>query len=1210
MDVQATAPPEIVQAEMQPSVDALRRLLAAREALVQLFEAQPKLTEADGQAVRQLIAALRDFWAAPGTSGNDTRSDTLGHLLAAVMKEEATLRRRDGTLSDEAAALAARAVASEPMPTGIHLRELMLAEAAHAGSLIVVDDNTPDLALLFTTHGGWEAFDSLERLLDTTRRRLLESVDTADGTGLDNDRFAEAKATGGVGSREITGPLFTTMARRMIDVQSDRIALAADDYSLDNADPDAAKHLGDRVRYELAPAVMLDVDTIDRLREARLIEATLASRLAKVPGTVRAAWYEARDTYNDALASAATLRMATGTQPLPTLREFASRELSARLESLGIDEAPEAITIEAARVKVLPEPLEFLDPLPGSTTARQVPLIDFACQNIGRFSLDMLRAVDAQGAPLGNALGHAVIRDMVRDLDLANRYQAHVDERLRTGSAGALARKLAMVVQAAQMRLEAAEARLSYYLPGEPRSFIDDRDERGFHWVEAVLDNASGERRVDGHSIAVSQLTYQQAPVDGILVFAARAPASAPRMVMYTPGAPDGLTFREFESRQDAAKHFLYHPAFREYLLDRLPAEFATVSSNGVTRKFAGDRLAHWVLGTSGDTAYTLTAEPFEEREVRGDVFAVAHDTTVERYRRDARFLGRSTADADGDAWFGHVQDRLSKGMGSHLVTTALTDVPASLGRMMEASWRFYDHVKAGDTGQAFLAFTDGYVSALAVVVPPYVGGRAISAAIVGSHAAARGVATTNIRLAPPRVRFDDRYAAKGVRQPGKPDQDGILRAPGQAYIKQDGTLYLVRHDADYSLWRLVPRRGPSDPRFTGPLIERVDGRWVHANAGLRGGMRRIRDRLNRLAVRNDALPPVADAPIGLPLPDAPMPDAPRPMILPAVMEPMRAEITAALADNPSASAMVRTDGTHLKILVPPRSALIVDPHLHPDLAALSAHQRRVFLHELDTRFPLHAERAEVLNARGWSQRNGRRLPSPPSSPGGVHDLDIQSPDISSSGGGEPLSPLPALTPHQQARWDEALATARNTPRVRPRSSALPASSMETQTLQATELVPADEWPSHVWYFSERNFQVETWPGYQRRGITLGASPWLDAAEGIRTYPVSVLPPETPAARLAEALGTSPIQQGALRDPLAYALHFDLGRFREPWQPAGRNHFVRTPDVDFELRRRRLPNGEFQYELQSSRPVRIPSTHIVNVGRRGERPSPLVNLRR
>lgn len=1196
MDVQPTTSQEVVQPENQAAVDALRRLAITRDAFRRMLDAQPSLNEANLASAQELVDALPRFWGLPETAGGESRSATLGRYLAALMKDDATLRGFDGTLRDDAVRLALQIVGAvdAPLPSGVHARELLLGGAAHAGSLVSFDDNHPGLALLFTAHGGWEAFDSLDRLLESTRRRLLEAVDVADGTGLEPDEFADAKVQGDIGSRDITGAIFVTLANRMVDVQARRVALVVDDFTLDIDVPGAGRDLGDRLREELSPAALLDIDTIAELREARLIEATIKDRLADVPANVRAAWYEARDTYNDALAGTSMLRMATDMRPPLTLRAFASRELAARLASLGIDESPEAIAVDITPGRSLPEPLGFLDPVPGAGgPVRRIPLIDLACQNIGRFSLQTLHATDASGASMDDRLGHAAIRGMVRDLDIGNRYHAHVEERLHRGAVGALARKLAMTVQGARMRMQAAEARLSYYLRGEPRSFIDDRDERGFHWVEAALDAPSGERRVQTHQIDVSQVTYRQVAVDGILVFGSRTPESAPRVVMYTPDAPDGLTFREFADRQDAARRFLYHPAFREYLLDRLPAEFARVLPNGASREFAGDHLAQWVLGSSTDTAYTRTAERFDERRISGDFLAALHDAGVEKQRRDALFLTRSTAEADKDSLFGYLQGRFSVAPVASLATIALTEIPASFSRMMQASWRLYDHVKAGDTGQAVVAFADGYVNALNLVVPPLAGGRHVASAIVRSRAAPRGMASTGVRFAPPAIRFEERYAVNRLRKPGKPDHEGIHRAGGQTYIEQDKTFFLVKLDADYGLWRLAPARGATDTRFTGPLIERVDGNWVYAHdVGLRGGMRRLRERFNRLVVRNGAAP-VAAAPdpavVQVPLPE-PAPD----IVLPNVMEPHRAEILAVLADNPSVRPMIRADGSSLQFIVRTRSAMIIDPHLHPDIAGLSAHQRRVFLHELDTRFPLVAERMEVLHARGWAGPDGYG-PSPVGSPGATSAGDIQSSVISSSAG-ETASPLPALSSSQQQRWDAALAVARSSSR-RP---ALSPGEMAIETLRATEVVPLAEWPDRIWYFSERRFEPRYLRQLLREGIALDAPPgWSGQPESLRSYPVTTLPPEVPGARLADVLGTSPGQQAGQRDPLGYWVQIDLTSARAPRQPGAHEPPPWWRGV--EMRRRVLPHGEYQYTLQSRWHLSIPTTDIAGVGRRGER---------
>ncbi|WP_156165887.1 hypothetical protein [Luteibacter rhizovicinus] len=314
------------------------------------------------------------------------------------------------------------------------------------------------------------------------------------------------------------------------------------------------------------------------------------------------------------------------------------------------------------------------------------------------------------------------------------------------------------------------------------------------------------------------------------------------------------------------------------------------------------------------------------------------------------------------------------------------------------------------------------------------------------------------------------------------------------------------------------------------------------------------------------------------------------------------------LNDNPSAAAFLRSDGSHLKFIVRRRSALIQDTHLHPDLAELSAHQRRIFLHELDTQFPLRAERAEVLDIGGWSQPGGRRVPSRPASPGPMGD--IQSPDISSTTG-EVTPALPTLSASQQARWDEALTVARATPRSPQRAPTATVTASPIEDLAATEIVPADQWPERMWYFSDRPFAAQVLPGQARQGVTLeGTTGWLDDAAGARiyTYSLSALPPEMPTPRLSEVLGTSPLHQAGQRDPLGYALQIDTARIRDARAWGDLPH-GRRGELAFDMRRRVLPSGEYQYFLESLVPLHVPSRYIVDTGRRGASPAPLPPVR-
>ncbi len=167
--------------------------------------------------------------------------------------------------------------------------------------------------------------------------------------------------------------------------------------------------------------------------------------------------------------------------------------------------------------------------------------------------------------------------------------------------------------------------------------------------MEAVLDapESAGRRRVENHEIVVGHVVYEGARLKDILVMGVRARGSVYRTVFYTPDAPDGRSFREFDDRQSAAAGFLHDPAFEQYLLDRLPANWSTVGHDGITRRFRvseGTRRAVWALsGQTGEQPYTLTEGRFSDEEIAGNVYDASYDVALGQLGRDSADLARST---------------------------------------------------------------------------------------------------------------------------------------------------------------------------------------------------------------------------------------------------------------------------------------------------------------------------------------------------------------------------------------------------------------------------------------------------------------------------------------------------------------------------------------------------------------------------------------
>ncbi|UPG90561.1 hypothetical protein L2Y96_01975 [Luteibacter aegosomaticola] len=1183
------APPALsgnASPEAQQATAALQRLIAARR---QLSTWQQQLPEppAPGSAagVSPYLVELADFWASTDEGTGMLRRSALGRLMAETMRDEAALRALDGSLDERSANLVRYAIANYDAapPPHVEARELTFGNAAYAGALILRDDRQPDLALLFLPDRGWESFLSLEQLIDHARQRFESSAGhLGDVAGLALDDLAQGIEDRTIGSRPVSEPPFERAAARLIEVQAEKLAHAWSDYRIDLETPAAATHLADRMRDVLRLGQQFDVSAMLDAREARLIDVVNAERLDRAPVSLRHAWEDAARGYDNALYLTARLRAQAGIEAPDTLIGFTTTRLRAALKAAGIEDDPQDIVVSVYHALNPADPAGALNYAFNGPPKSQVPLLQLALQNIGRFSADSFRAHRGDGSALGADLSNTTLRSVLSGLDIAASFDAHLTSTLQEGPRGTLARLLAIDLEAAQMRFEAEDARVGYYTGDRPGTFVDDHNERGFKWVQAALASreADGREKVEGHEILANQITYRGAPVSGILMFGVRQPGAVSRVVLYTPGAPDGVMFREFSDRQEAARRFLHHPDFREYLLDRLPIEFATVLPNGAMREFSDvDHRAAFIFDVSpGDTTrYTRTAEPFAEREIRSDFLATQYDASVAQHKRDARYLARTDSES---AWQSFVDHPLAN-INPAQVSKALMEIPASALRAVHAAWRIEDHLRAGSVGEAFVAFTEAYTHALNVAVPYQIAGMARTTAARSSGQATRLV-NVPARAGNPTVAFDARYRASAtVRPRGAANTEGIHEIHGKHYVKHENQFYAVRRDTDLGVWRLTRANEPF-AHATGPAIERVGGQWVFArNVGLCGGMRR--SLCNRFF---DALN-LADEGAQAPAPRAPQPGQPtRPggfhmddldLVgpMPPAAEHLRPAVRAALRDNPMGHAMVRSDGVRFHMRAPVREAVWQEPNLHPDLAALSRHQRREFHQALERLFPSTGDRAQVIAELGWARSGGRRVPSPerPLNGAAARPDDGQDPTITSST--DPVTPEPpVLTTGQIERWEIALAAARAAPRIPVRVSASTGALPQLPDMPgASEVVARGEWPAQLYHYAEALPQVNAIgaprPGYLELGSSFNP---LRPSE----LQLTSLAPTAPTNQLDTVLGIARWQRMRGRDPLARWARVNTG-------PLSRA-VTRDGTLRYSLHRRAMPGGEYEYTLRSVDP--------------------------
>lgn len=827
------APPAHTTHANQAAFDRLQRMEAIQ---TWLAEQQEVLPEAPlSRAERDTFLATFDaFWEAgvAAESGQPAipRRQALARHLARAMRDDASLRRDDGTLLDADAALVTGVALHTVGPLSSHSRawELLFGTTPYAGALVVQDARDGGRVLLFTVEAGWQAFDSLGILyrdVELELRAQLAQRDELPGIGL-NDSEA-VLGTHFLATRAIdTGSVAEVLTLRLVARLRERIADAFDLAATDS-------ELHDRLHDARNLHALLDTHAIVRQRDLALTAQLETERLNAMPAPVREDWKRSADDYRNTWRLEADTVSAT----MPSMAAFAEQKLGEALRKQGIDAAPRNLYLRLTRM-VAHQPIATL--ISGFPT-EDLSLLELAYRNVSNLSTERLQVIHADGSARDD-IPAETLRTIVRELDLPAAYTRHLEDTFRDSPEGHRQRATAGRLLRARMRFEAANARLYYYDPREPASFVrGDPLYRGFHWVQAVLDHPAPAHRarVEGHAIAAYQFTYKGTPLAGVFLFAPRQKSSGDSVVLYTPDAPDGRTFRQM-SRRDLKRDIFLKKSFKTYLLDRLPAAFAEVDAYGRRRfkipRVNGDRSVGWVFNFSGSDCRDCNEldEDFEEREVTGSFLDAAYDTVVDLAKRNAEEWARSTTAAD---WNGGTDAVFGWNIAFNVVKEFIVGAVRGTFNTAQASWRFYDHVKAGENTAAFLTFVEGYTSGITSVLPIYSQVPRVVGASVRAAAGSRALASRQRALPAPETLFEKQYLAHDMTLAGREPASGVHAVAGQHYIQQGGKTYHVKWDAAFDTWRLA-REHATVASNTGPAIERLaDGQWVRSRVGLRGGM-------------------------------------------------------------------------------------------------------------------------------------------------------------------------------------------------------------------------------------------------------------------------------------------------------------------------------------------------------------------------------------
>ncbi|GAA0917582.1 hypothetical protein GCM10009552_36690 [Rothia nasimurium] len=828
-------PPALVSPADQPALDAVQRLASTQLWLLEQQNALP--APPDGtRRLEDFLGELEQFWAtsveqSPGQSTG--RRAAFAAKIASTALDDAILRQLDDTLAPPFADVIRQFIRASQgdIPPSLHASTLRIGETTYAGALVLADERQPGVRLLFTTHGGWEVFAAENALLTTVESRMREALAaTGELPGIDNASIEPLLDGHFVELAPLLSRPFEAVTGRLIERFDERLRST---WQLEGLD-DASRV--DALYERLNLHELLDLHAMVERREADLVAHASEERLAMAPRSIRDAWRTAARDYHATLRRTAWNHQTSQLDEPSSMADVAREWLAQGLQQRGYEIAPDDIRIRSTRAPFTPDAIiSTLSEGPAQTTQS---LVQFAFRNTGLLPTELLTVLDASGQPRHD-ISASTIRDIVRSIDLPNRYALHLDAIMGASPEGRLLRTLTGQLIRARLRLEAADARLSYYDPSARRGFIDDHEERAFQWVQAVADHpaSTGRTRIGGHELVVAQLVYRGAPLADIFLIGVRQAGAVSRVVLYTPAAPDGIALREFEDRAQLAREFLLKPQFESYLLDRLPDDFATVDQHG--RHFSvsdTSRIAHWSLGGGSCGECTRFAEPFTETEVSADIFDTLYDTALSLAKRNAHTHARSLFLADIDSL-----SRVAGGVGD-LVTPQslmLTPLLESPFRIMPSLWRAYDNIKAGDHAQAFVDATAAYTAALNVVPLYMTAPASLSVATMRMPLRHDRSAVAGRKPARPDTLFESRYQAPDVVLPSGPvPENGVFALAGKQYIQQGGKTYHVRFDHSIQSWRLSRPAAP-DARFPGPAIERLTAsQWGLRRTGLRGGGR------------------------------------------------------------------------------------------------------------------------------------------------------------------------------------------------------------------------------------------------------------------------------------------------------------------------------------------------------------------------------------
>ncbi|AZE53395.1 hypothetical protein C4K03_1224 [Pseudomonas synxantha] len=607
-----------------------------------------------------ITQSLNTFWES-AEPGQPTPESQLIALRRQVLAQQLALRTLDGTLSAQGRVLAdavlkypsdaarEKALATENRP---QVYQLSLEDGSvFAGAFILSPPygaSAEGCVMLYSPGEEFEEFDNLQRLNETVSARIAEggpagllliaSLSIASGAALSGayvlatqpPRISSDVIAASVRSlRMLQQYAIRYAVRRAVLPEPDELDRVTDlALQLDVAGAFAARNLR---LVEVEPTWLKTVSAPDQALYRQLDKALLDSNLVLIPLLENILSLEA-------FSEAQTDRVLKTQKPvyagvdIDPYRSLVHLRASAQQASRSV-EVRGYRDIDSAVVYVSEDPkIDIPQFLPGKHltwgTWRTSVLVDlrtlasYARRNVEPFSVGGLLTtisataslVDTAGVQHGR-LGNSDLRALAQTADIGQKYDAYLRSAFAQSGAGSTFAAAWQNACAAQLNLDALEARLN---PDAHKLFTFHTPGSGLDWIRAIAQHpvSTNRPKVSDHDIEVNLLVMGGAQARGqggqvinrVLVINRKGTQPSGVSVLYTPQAPDGMPFRELANGLADLDALKVKPEWQAYFRPRM----ATQDAQEVERIFNDKRGVHRYALTpiTGDLhAYLYSAQ-------------------------------------------------------------------------------------------------------------------------------------------------------------------------------------------------------------------------------------------------------------------------------------------------------------------------------------------------------------------------------------------------------------------------------------------------------------------------------------------------------------------------------------------------------------------------------------------------------------------------